>query len=252
MINIQIDVTSLIEPFHLSEDDVNDLVDYTVKEITTRFASALEIEANNSLGDARLDYTSNINVVDEGFAKGAVILTGFLPNSIEQGVGPYDLKPGLLNGPSAKIGADGSRYNTIPFTWGTPGTLSENFSNTMPEEVYDIAKSKPIRIGRNTSSGITKDELPQRFQEPQSKKIVLPGSNAIVDYQHKHSIYEGIRKEKDSVTKQNRYTSFRRVSDHSDLSSFIHPGFEKKDLFGKTLINFDINKIIGEILDEIF
>lgn len=247
--NIQIDVSSLIEPFNLSQDDVNDLIDYTVKEITARFANALEIEANNSLGDARLDYISNIRVIDEGFAKGAVMLTGFLPNALEQGKDSYDMKPFLLNGPHAKVGADGKKFNTIPFSWGTPGTLSENFSNTMPDGVYEVAKNKPIREGRNSSVGIAKDELPKQFQEPQVKKIKLPGTNSIVDYQHKHSIYEGIRKERDHVTKQNRYTSFRRVSENSDPNAFIHPGFERHDLFGKTLSSFDIPGEIGKIID---
>lgn len=249
---INIDPSPLIDAYSLSDSDVRDLIDYTVKEVTARFAMALEVEANNTLQKSRLEYISNINVVDEGFAKGAVVLTGELANNIESGKEAYDLKPFFLNGPNAKQGKNGSKYNTIPFTHGTPNALPENFSNIMPEEVYEVAKNKPIREGKNSSEGIKKSELPLKFQQPQVKKIQMPGTNAIVEYQHKHSIHEGIRKQKDSVTKQNSYVSFRRVSEKSDPSSWIHPGFEKRDLFGKTLSTFDVPRIVGEILDEVF
>lgn len=250
--NIDIDIASLIEPFNLSADDVNEIVDYTIKEVTTRFASALELEANRTLKSARLDYISNIQVIDEGFARAAVVLTGSLPNAIEQGEGSYDMKPGLLNGPNAKMTASGVKYNTIPFSWGTPGALQENFSNVMPEQVHAIIKSKPVRDGYNSSEGVKRGELPLLFQQREVKKIKVPGTNVIQQYQHKHSVYEGIRKQQDNVTKQNRYMSFRRVSENSNPLSWIHPGHEKLDLFGKTLSNFDAPKIIGEILDEIF
>lgn len=253
MISIQIDPSPIVERFSLSQDDINDLMDYTVKEITARFANALEIEANGLLKDARQEYISSIHVVDEGFAKGAVILTGWLPNAIEQGKEAYDMKPDFINGPNAKTTEAGVKYNTIPFSHGTPGSLSENFNGgIMPDSVYEVAKNKPIREGKTTSAGITKDELPKEFREPQIKKIKVPGSVSFKDYQHKHSIYEGVRKEQDRVTKQNRYTSFRRVSENSDPDSWIHPGFERADVFGKTLENFNVPAEVGKILDKLF
>lgn len=246
MIKIDFDPTPLVEAYSLSDEDVRNLIDHTVKEVTGRFAQALETEANNNLHTARLEYISNINVVDEGFAQGAVVLTGELANAIESGKPSWDMKPDLLAGPNAKQSKSGSTYNTVPFTHGTPSALPENFSNIMPEEVYKVAKKKDV------GQPIKKGDLPKKFQQPQVKKITMPGTNAIKEYQHKHSIHEGITKKKDSVTKQNSYTSFRRVSSKSDPMAFWHPGFEKRDLFGKTLANFDVPKIVGEILDDIF
>jgi len=251
MINIQIDLSPISERFNLSQDDINDLMDYTVKEITARFASELQNEANRTLKASRQEYISNINVVDEGFAKGAVVLTGWLPNSIEQGLSAWDMKAQFLNGPNAKDGVNG-RYNTIPFSFGTPGSLPENFTGgIMPLEIYDIVKSKPIRPGKSSSAGIRKEELPEPFREPQVKSIRLPESKSFVDHQHKHSIYEGISKRKDSVTGQNRYGSFRRVSENSDDNSWIHPGFDAANLMTKTLNEFDLPAHVGRILDEL-
>lgn len=246
MISINFDPQPLIDAYSLSDEDVRNLIDHTVKEVTVRFAQALETEVNNTLHKARLEYISNINVVDEGFAQGAVVLTGELANDIESGKDAWDMKPDLLNGPNAKQSKDGGKYNTVPFTHGTPNALPENFSNIMPEVVHKIAKKKEV------NQPIKKSELPLKLQQPQVKKITMPGTNAIKEYQHKHSIHEGIRKQKDSVTKQNSYVSFRRVSSKSSVESWIHPGFEKKDLFGKTLANFDVPKIVGEILDGVF
>ncbi len=251
MVTIQIDPSSIVDRFNLSQDDINDLLDYTIKEVTARFAHELQNEAFRTLKSGRAEYIQNINVVDEGFAAGSVVITGYLPNAIEQGLAPYDMKPGFLNGPNAKDGING-KYNTIPFSFGTPGAKEENFTGgIMPQEVYDVAKDKKIISGTNHSVGITKGELPLKFQEPQVKTIQLPKSKSFIEYQHKSSIYEGIRKEKDHVTGQNRYQSFRRVSEKSDPNSWWHPGFEKADLVGKTLAEFNVPNEIGKILDKL-
>jgi hypothetical protein len=67
----------------------------------------------------------------------------------ESGTPPFDLKPGLLSGPNAKIGRD-SRYNTVPFRHGVPrrGSTGGHFQ-TMPQEIYKLVRSnKPSHSGR--------------------------------------------------------------------------------------------------------
>jgi hypothetical protein len=41
-------------------------------------------------------------------------ISGFLPCAIEGGMDGFDMKPGLLSGPKAKISKAGDRYNIIP------------------------------------------------------------------------------------------------------------------------------------------
>ena len=240
VINISVDIASLIEEVHLNKDQVDSMMDYTIKEITQQFANEWERVAAENLKASRQEYISNINVVDEGFAKGAVVLTGWLPNSVESGVSAFDMKDGLLNGPNAKVSKDGSRYNTVPYKHGTPGSLPENFSGgIMPKEIHKIVKKKkpmvPLKFG----------ELPAPFDERRVKELPMDKGT----YQHKNPIHEGIRKQKDSAGNIS-YESFRRVSDNSDENAWLHPGIEKFDLAGKAMDQFDLNGNLTAAFDN--
>lgn len=247
MISVFIDTMQISSSFNMDENEVSQMVDYTIKEITARFASEWENEANRTLKSSRQEYIANLNVVDEGFAKGAVVLTGVVPNMIESGADGFDMKEGLLNGPNARITKSGNRLNIVPFTFGAPDSLGENFSNILPKEVHNIVKQ------RNVNEPLEKYDLkglPQQFREPQKKTVKLPKSESFAEYQHKSSIYEGVRKVKDSVTGQNSYKSFRAVSDASDANSWIHPGIDAANLADKVLSNFDIPEETGRAIDR--
>lgn len=246
IVPIFIDTASISEEFYLDQDQVNDLMDYTIKEITARFAEQWEQNAIKELSSSRQQYINSLMVVDEGFAKGAVVLVGELPNMIEQGVSSFDEKPGILKSDNAKTSKTGSKYATVPFNFGTPTALKENFSNIMPQEVYEIVKQ------RGTNEPLTTydlKELPKEIKEPQTKRIQMPESKSFMEYQHKTSIYEGLTKKKDQTTGQNSYVSFRRVSDNSDPNAFIHPGIEARNIAQKTLDGFDIAPIVGKSID---
>lgn len=245
MIAIQIDTSSLTDSFDLSQADINDLMDYTVKEMTYRFAREWEQEAVSILKNSRQEYINHLTVVDDGFAKGSVVLTGVLPNMVEQGADGFDIKIGLLNSPKAKTGKDGSKYITVPFKHGIPGSLQENFSGgVMPSEVHDIVKKKKVDSVSGKSKGLVKDELPKAFQEPQKKSLSENRS-----YTHKNAIYEGLRKSKDSAGNTS-YESFRRVSGNSAPESWGHPGIDAANLAEKTLQSFDVPRQTGKIIDE--
>lgn len=252
---IFIDTQGISQQFSFDQGQINDLMDFTIKEITSAFAAQWENAAIDNLKTSRQQYINSLIVVDEGFAKGAVVLVGWLPNAVENGLDSYDMKPGFLDGPNAKTSKDGGKYNTIPFSFGTPRALEENFSGgIMPQEVYDIVKSKAqtvtLKGGGRASQGLKLEELPQKFQTPQVKSIKQPEAKSFKEYQHKNSIYEGIRKVKDSVTGQNSYQSFRRVSENSDPDSWIHPGIDAVHLAQKTLEQFDIPTQTGRAIDQ--
>lgn len=237
---INIDIASLLDEVYLDKSQTDDLVDSVVKDLTLAFHREWEQVAAENLKSARQEYIANLNVVDEGFAKGAVVLTGQFPNMLEEGASAFDIKEGLLDGPNAKMGKNGNRYNTVPFKQGTPGALLENFNGgIMPKPVHDVAKKKSI------GDQIKKSELPKGFEQP--KKKIIPSRNAV--YEHKASIYEGIKKNKD-LAGNISYMSFRRVSDNSDPNSWIHPGFEARNFSDKAFERFQVDAEISASFDR--
>lgn len=151
---------------------------------------------------------------------------------------------GLLNGPNAKTGKNGGKYNTIPFKFGTPGSNANSFSGgIIPQEIHQIAKSK------KPDQPIKKEELPSKYQEVKTVTIKQPQAKNFEQYTHKAAIYEGMVKKKDTVTGQNTYMSFRRVSENSDANSWQHPGIEARNLAEETLSNFDVPQEVGKGID---
>jgi hypothetical protein len=184
-----------------------------------------------------------------------VRLVGTLPNMVESGADQFDMKEGILNGPNAKRAKDGSRYNVVPFSHGTPGALPENFNGgILPDLVYEVIKNKPQNMsvpgGGKKSAPLQLDEIPKPFDEKKVKTFMDKESSAFKEYQHKNSIYEGVSRVKDAVTGQNRYQSFRAVSDNSDDNSWNHPGLEPKNLAEKALNDFNIESEMGRIIDN--
>lgn len=253
---MQFDFSDLREEFNMSQKDVDGLLDYTVKEITAAFAQEWENQASQNLHSSRNLYMRSIIVSDPGQFKGAVELVNDVPNMIESGKPPYDMKPALLNGKKAKTGKNGKKYNTVPYSIGTPDALEENFSTIMPEAVYEAVKSKPQDIpivGGVRTQGLTKDEIPEQYREPQSKLVTVINTKFDAEwkkYTHKSSIYEGIIRQKSNVTGQNSYMSFRRVSENSDPLAWIHPGFVAMNLAEKAYDALDIQSVSTNAIDN--
>lgn len=242
---IQFNSQELVEDLLLSESQVKDLIDFSIKEITAAFAREWEKTANEKLVTSRNEYVQSLIVIDEGYGQGAVMLRGWLPNAVESGLSEFDMKETLLNGPNAKTTKKGTKFNTVPFSHGTPGSLVENFNGgILPVEVYQVIKKQPV------DKPLTKEQLPQQFQEVKTVNIGEPEAKNFRQYTHKASIYEGLVKSKDKVTGQNTYDTFRRVSDNSDANSWLHPGIEAHNLAEQTLSNFNIPEQAGIAVDN--
>lgn len=245
---------NVTEEFDLNKDEVEQMIDYVVKSVTVRFAEVWETHAGRELNSTRDQYIRNLYLGDAGRMEGVVGLTGELPMMLEEGAGQFDMKSTHLQPENnVKRSEDGDLYMHIPFRMATPEALGESevFSGIMPKEVHDIAKSK--EVGESGSSDpIKPNELPDKFK-PQKKQVKIPKSNTYKEYQHKTSIYAGVRKEKDKETGQNRYTSFRTISENSDESAWIHPGFEARRIMEKAFGDFEseIDEVIDQHTDDI-
>jgi len=261
MIPILIEPSSL--PFDIAgnSDMVEKVLDSVVKDITASFAREWEHQAQQILHQTRSRYINNLNVIDTGRLTGAVMLDYSkdpVVRMIEEGASAFDLKDGFAKSDKKKLKADGGWYLTIPFRHATPGTVAEStvFSNKMPKDVYEVAKSKPVNIdipgGGKRSTGLKIGEIPAEYKTP-----VTNIGNDIPESKAFKSIYEGIVKIQDPKTAQNMYMSFRRVSDNSLDDSWNHPGIDEYNIAGKAMNQFEqnieveLNHAMNKILDTL-
>lgn len=243
----------MLDDVTLSEGQVDSLINNTVDSVAQQFSEQWKDSALKQLGSTSDVYINSIEVDSSGSGKATVSLNGWLPNAIESGNPPFDMKSSLLSGPSAKTGKDGTKYNTVPFGFKTPNRGSKG-ETSLPRSVYDVVRVKPANIpvgssGKVRSSGLRPEEIPSNFREPKAVSLP-PMSGGSRTYEHKSSIYEGVHKVKEPSSSRSEYTSFRRVSEKSDPDSFIHPGFKKSDIGQNVYDSFDLDKKIGESVNS--
>lgn len=172
-------------------------------------------------------YTDSITVGNQVVNQGSIIqrihAAAQIAKDLEDGKGPWDMKPMLLNGPKARVTRKGTRYNIIPFRHGTSANYSPN-SNAppMPKGVYQKARELKASVRQGNA-------MKWGGRLPANEK---PGQNLTTGYQHKHDMHEGmvrIEKTYESAS-QSKYLTFRRVSSKSDPRSWWHPGYQAHHL----------------------
>lgn len=242
---ITLDFTDVGIEFDLDRPTINSMIDFVIKEITTRVAYNWELLAKRELHKTRSIYLRSIVVGDSGPNTGFIKLVGVLPNMIEEGCSPFDMKLGFSKSSKAKDKKGKSGwYLTIPFRWATPMALGESevFSGKLPEEVYKIAKTK------SQGESLKVGELPQQFRVPKTREMVISKSKVFEAYVNKTPLLAGLtRIQHPSFTRvYSRYMTFRRVSDLSDPDAFIHSGIVARKLgdraYGMTDIPFEVEK----------
>jgi len=247
LVPFTINVSPLVQQYSLSREQVDTILDNVVKGVTARYAQALEINVQNNLHSTRQIFCNAIKVIDSGRLMGRVMIdySNKLVEKLEEGSGPYDLKESLLSSPKAKMSKDGTRYITVPFRQGVPGTIGDStaFSGTMPEDIYAVAKKM------QSKQSLSFNDLPKDYQQLQSREKIVSGDTVFEKYVHQSPIYQGLTKTTDPVTSQNSYHTFRRISDKSNPNAFIHPGFQAHDFMGKTLQSFRIDEVAGNLID---
>lgn len=165
-------------------------------------------------------------------------LVGWLPNALEHGLPAYDMKPGLLKGRNARVGKDGSRYNTVPFRHATPDSTGHagipmggaerkaGMSRSQAELLGKRIHRKAQDLSATTSHPKTGTQWGQRLS-------ARTGGAKKLKSHHTTDIYAGmVRMEKTyKLATQNQYRTFRRVSDKSDPIKWLHPGIEAHRFF---------------------
>jgi hypothetical protein len=187
---------------------------------TARVPGARPLKVNFGLRDI---YAKSIildpMIAGQGLVTRRVVATKQIARDLEDGKGPWDMKPMLLNGPKSRIGKKGNRYNIIPFRHDTSDNFSPNSNfRPMPQDIYQQARKlkASVRQGKGMKWG---ERLPATG---------TPGQNPTTGYQHKADVYEGMARIAKSYEKaaQSKHLTFRVVSANSDPQSWWHPGYE--------------------------
>jgi len=246
MITVNIDISEVIEEFSLTKEQANNLVSFTVKEVTARFGYNWSQQAKTHLHASRQEYLNNLIIGEEGPFVGYVMLTGVLPGMIENGCTPFDMKRGFSESSKKKLKSKGGWYLTIPFRFATPGTLGESsvFSSFLPTEVHKIAKQRLIPDYKS----LRKKDIPVEFQKVQVREKIVVKSRVFEEYKHKSSIYQGMTK--GQLTGHSHYVTFRRVSDLSDPNSWIHTGITARNLADKALAQTNVEHEVDIATDK--
>lgn len=127
----------------------------TVADMIREARAFWEAEAGRRLDSSRDEYQRAIRIRQVGGAW-VLDLDSEVANMLETGVDPFDMKPGMLNGPKAKVGPTGRRYNRIPVkslgspvsirtvsdasaagSWVHPGLKGANIADEVEKELSD-------------------------------------------------------------------------------------------------------------------
>lgn len=247
IIPINIYSQDLTSQFALTQRDVDDLISGVIGQLSKRLYVEWENEAKQRLKGTKTEYIRSLKYFTEGPLSGGVMLVGVLPNMIESGAEPFDMKAGFLASPKVKTGKSGGRYLTILFRYASAGSVGESsaFSGVLPASVEKVVKA----IG-NSRKKVT---IPSPYDTKKTRmRIETPKGRVFEEYHHKNSIYEGVTRQQKTYHKASgsQYMVFRRVSDKSDGNSWIHPGFIAYGLAESAVEKLDIPQELGYAIDE--
>ena len=247
---ITIDTMDLSREFDLTREDVDNMKEAVVKTVTKVVHTAWRDQAKRRLGSTRSQYMNSIIAGELGPFSNTLTLVGELPNMIESGKDPFDMKKGFESSSKRIITRDKNGnlgwYLTIPFTWAQSGSIGESptFTGVLPEDVEKAFKSKQKSHGQRAV--LNTSDIPSEFKIPGSRPPVkILDSVMVPEYQHKSSIYEGISQKK----KGGPIMSFRRVSSNSDSNSWIHTGIKAYNLADKAVVDAKIPEVVGDVID---
>ncbi len=242
--NVQIDVSEFAQEFGIPEDDIKQFTDNVIGDLAVEFSRYWEHEAS-VLKSTRQEYQNSIYTEKIQDGVYVVGLKGFLPNAVENGLEPFDEKIGFKNSSKVHQKKGGGWYLTIPFRFASSSAIGESvvFSGVLPSKVYEVAKKLP------EGKKLNKTNLPTEFRGTKTREKIITKSKTFEEYQHKHSIYEGLQRTKDSKGR-GQYNTFRRVSDKSDPSSWIHGGIEEHDLAESAFRKMDFSRSTDSIVNR--
>lgn len=247
MVPLHIDLSEIIDEFSLTEEQYQELGGEIINRIVTEYTMRWENLVNRGLKKTRklyknAMYVDRVNTTEVVFGLSAG--DNGLAIALEEGKEPFDLKEGFKHSSKVKKTLEGGWYLTIPFRYATLGAVAESmiFQERLPKDIYNLAKN-------NGGKALKKSQLPSQYAQLGQRKELITSNGIIPAYTHKSPKYQGLVRLDVSSTKDEKrggYFTFRRVSNKSDVLSWIHPGFEAKKFMDKALSEAQID-LVAEV-----
>ncbi len=182
-------------------------------------------------------YRESIKMEDGGdYASMTIFTESKFASFVEDGIKSFDMKEGLLSGPKARMGKDGTPYTIVPFRHSTPGAKGR----PMPKEVYDLAKGLDASVVTGTG---------KIFNTVRGDKMRAKTYKWGQRLDHQNKRYKGMTRMEQQVKggSQSQYFTFRVVSAKA-VGKWIYPDVPAVKVFGP--MSDKVRPQINEIMQK--
>lgn len=240
MIPIFINISSPVDNYGLDSGQTAELAALVTVGLANSYANNMISIAKKELHSTRKMFTDGIRVVQLSKFSCAVDLIGVMPNAITFGMSAFDMKLGFSKSTKKVTKKGGGWYLTIPMRYANPNAVasSQVFSGVMPPEIYKLARQ--LQSGVQGRNYLKKEDLPAPYDENMFRPAVGDGLAGITN-ESKSPQFAGLTKSGSGNNTQ--YSTFRRVSDKTDPSAWLHKGLAAKNIH---LRAFDLMNIGDE------
>lgn len=242
---IELDIESALdESLHVFVSDA--FITYLLYDIADAARAKWIGLAQRQLKTSKADYIKGIQKVRmPGQLEAYIALTGWLPNAVEQGLDPFDLRETLLadKHKGVKKNKQGQKYRPIPFRHQTPGTegsagmpMGERYGPMGPMSLAWgaeglMAAKDAKRLGKRVYKAALQLEGKQRLKTRETKGKGFVQVPKLAPW-HKTDIYQGMiraRAPYEKVEQTGGYITFRTISEANQVG-WIHPGIQARQL----------------------
>jgi hypothetical protein len=203
-------------------------------------------KAQNKLGSQKNLYIESLSVTNEGDNLWVIALDP-KANWIEDGRPAYDMLPGLLNGPKAKVGKDGKKYNIIPFKQNKrPQDMSRSekrMADFVQQELKRLNLDKTIKD--ESGNPVIGKAAKVNLDYATSVKSRIPLLQGLTIYQRKVTNEQG----KESIKRD--IMTFR-VASEKQIGSGKWWHKETKGLNAFKDVEAEIDQIWAKMIQEVF
>lgn len=211
------------------------------------------VMSSGALPRFKQGYAGEIQIVNTDRISYKILSEGEFTRRIEEGVQPYDLKPGMLASPRAREGKNG-RYIRIPFRHSAKSLKAAgvyNKARNLDRERSEASGGARVSVSRMMRTGTFQDTnadgqiVSRAMYRPAARRLDASSMKRYRNEGKKNpatkwprgvsspNVLHGLVKS--GSPRHTQYMTFRTVSEKTPQFKWIHPGFKAHPVFDKVL-----------------